>query len=135
MKERGQGMVEFALLLSFLLILLGGMISFAVVLSDYGAASDSAQKAAHAAAIFFVDGSRKSCYDRAIAAAGNPNFLMAKPVSFTIAPCDTNPDWIGPSRQPVTATWVISVNPPIPFVYDTFGFPITLTVVEEDYFR
>ncbi len=133
--EKGQGLVEFALIFPLLFMLIMGIISMGILFHDVARANDTAHDAVHAAAIHIVDGSGKSCYDRAMKALGDPFFLMVESHTFTIAPCSSDPYWIGFSGAQVVGTWELVVNPPIPFIYSKFGFPLTVTLRFEDSIR
>jgi len=133
--EKGQGLTEFALIFPLLFMLIMGIVSMGIFFHDVAQANDTAHDAVHAAAIHIVDGSGKSCYSRAMDALGTPFFFMVESHTFTIAPCSSDPYWVGLSGRQVTGTWEFVVNPPIPFVYDSFGFPLTMTLKFEDFFR
>ncbi len=134
-RENGQGLTEFALVLPLLLMLLFGIVAMGIFFHDVARANDTAHDAVHAAAIHIVDGSGKSCYDRAMKALGDPFFLMVESHTFTIAPCSSDPYWVGFSGAQVVGTWDLVVNPPIPVIYSNFGFPLTLTLRFEDTIR
>lgn len=134
-REKGQGMTEFALVLPLLLMLILGIFSLGILFHDWAQANDSAHDAAHAAAIHIVDGSGKSCQDRAMEALGDPFFITVESHTFTVSPCSDDPYWVGPSGAQVIGTWEFTVNPPIPFIYSSFGFPATVTLKFEDTIR
>ena len=133
--EKGQGLVEAMIVIPWLLFVIMGLVAFAVAFHDYSQANSSAQAATHAAAIHIVDGSGKSCQQRALEALGNPAFLMMESQVFTISPCSTDPYWVGPSGQPVVGTWSFVVNPPLPFVYSNGLFPLVVELHFQDFFR
>ncbi len=133
--EKGQGLTEFALILPLLLVMILGLVSMGIVFHDVAQANDTAHDAVHAAAIHIVDGSGESCYSRAMDALGQPLFLMVESHTFTIDPCSSDPYWVGFTGRQVIGTWEFVVNPPIPFVYSNFGFPLTVTLKFEDFFR
>jgi len=134
-KERGQGLTEFALVLPLLIMLILGIFSLGILFHDWAQANDSAHDAVHAAAIHIVDGSGKSCQDRAMEALGNPFFMVVESQTFTVEPCSADPYWVGYSNSQVVGTWELTVNPPIPFIYSSFGFPVTVTLQFEDTIR
>jgi len=134
-QEKGQGLTEFALVLPLLLTLILGIFSLGIFFHDWAQANDSAHDAVNAAAIHIVDGSGRSCQDRAAEALGDPFFVMVESQTFTVAPCSADPYWVGPSGVQVVGTWELTVNPPIPFIYSNFGFPATVTMKFEDTIR
>ncbi|MDP2734875.1 MAG: TadE/TadG family type IV pilus assembly protein [bacterium] len=135
MAENGQGMTEFALILPLLLMLVMGIFAGGIFFHDWAQANDAAHDAVHAAAIHIVDGSGKSCRDRVAEALGDPLFIMVNSHTFTVSPCEDDPYWVGPSGVQVVGTWELTVNPPIPFIYSSFGFPMTVTLKFEDTIR
>ncbi|HLD96675.1 MAG TPA: TadE family protein [Patescibacteria group bacterium] len=127
-KEQGQGLVEFALTLPIMLMVLLGIFEIGMLYSDLVQANASAHNAVHAAVVHIVDGSGKSCYDRAMEALGEPVFLMAEGSTFTIEPCSDDPYWVGPMGAQVVGTWVFTINP-VDFVFhNNFGFPVTVNL-------
>ena len=64
--ERGQSLVEYALILPVLMILLVGIMEFALVALDYATLSNAAREGARAAAVVSTDADARSA---AVAAA------------------------------------------------------------------
>jgi hypothetical protein len=134
--EKGQGMVEFAIVFVPLIVILTGIIAFGTVFWDISQANNSGQAATHAAAIYIGDSSGATCRSRAMNALGSPHFIYADEAIFTIEPCSgTNPYWVGPINTQVVGTWTLTVNPRIPFLYDNGPFPVTLSIPFTDTFR
>lgn len=133
--QKGQSMVEFVMVIPVMLLIMYMIFGASILFHDLSQAANSAQAAAHAAAISFVDGSGKSCYSRSMAALGNPVFIMADSANFAISPCSTDPNWLPPTGQQVVATWTIVVNPPLPFLYSNGFFPMTVSLKFQDFFR
>lgn len=134
--EKGQGLVEMAFALVFLLMLFMGMVAFATTFFDIAQAFTSAQAATHAAAIHIADGSGKTCHDRAMEALGNPFWIYVEEASFVIEPCNsTDPNWVGPIKEQVVGTWNLTINPLVPFFYGKGPFPITVPIYSKDTFR
>lgn len=123
-QEKGQGLVEFALVVILMMFMVVGMVSVGMVLLDLHMADVSANAAIHAAQIHVIDG--QSCYSEAIAAKGNPVFVLAENATFTISNCSGDANALGTRGSAITATWTFLVNPPLPFFYNANGFPMTL---------
>ena len=134
-KEHGQGLVEFALILPILLMVVFGIFELGMLFSDLVQANASAHNAVHAAAVHIVDGSGKSCYDRAMEALGEPAFLLAEGSTFTIEPCSDDPYWVGPMGAQVVGTWNFVIDPIDPVFHDNFGFPLTINLEFKGNFR
>ena len=122
--QKGQGLVEFALVATMMMFMVVGMVSLATVLLDLHMADVSANAAIHAAQIHVIDGN--SCYSEAMTALGNPTFILAENVTFTISNCSGDVNALGVRGSPITATWTFIVNPPLPFFYNANGFPMTI---------
>lgn len=134
-KEQGQGLVEFALVLVLFLTLILAVVDLPILFFDMDLARDTGHEAVHAAVVHIVDGSGKSCYDRAIEALGEPAFLMARGSVFTIEPCSDDPYWVGPMGGQVVGTWEFVVNPVDPIFHSNFGFPMTVSLPFRGNFR
>ena len=122
--QKGQGLVEFALVVGMMMFLVVGMSVLAMVFLDLHVADVSANAAIHAAQIHVVDG--QSCYSEAMTSLGHPTFIMAQNATFTISNCSTDVNALGTRGSAITATWTFLVNPPLPFFYNENGFPMTL---------
>ena len=127
-QEKGQGLVEFALILPILLMVVFGIFELGMLFSDLVQANASAHNAVHAAAVHIVDGSGKSCYDRAMEALGEPAFLLAEGSAFTIAPCSDDPYWVGPMGEQGGGAWEFVIAPIVPVFHTNFGFPMTVNL-------
>lgn len=110
--KKGQATLEFGLVVFMFVVLLMGMVDVAGLAWDLALASNSARNAAHEASITIDDGSGTSCHSRATDAAGDPPFIMTTSKHLDIYPCDTDPHWVAPSGDTVTATWYFTYNPP-----------------------
>ncbi len=127
---RGQSLVEFAIVLPFLLTLIIGFFYFCFMGITWFGAYRSAGNAAHEAAIHIVDGTT-TCEMRALMGRGNPVFIGTENAAFTSS-CDGQPlEWKPTSNTIVTTTWEFDFQPPLPF----FSFSHHFTVTAEDYFR
>ena len=123
-EAKGQGMVEFALVVGMMLFLVGGMVSIGFVLLDLHMADVSANAGLHAAQIHVIDGN--SCLNEVMTAVGNPIFILAEEATFTITNCSTDVNALGVRGTAIVATWTFTVNPPLPFFYNAMGFPMTI---------
>lgn len=122
--QKGQGLVEFALVATMLMFMVVGMVVLGLVLLDLHVADVSANAAVHAAQIHVIDG--QSCYSEAMTSLGSPTFILAEHATFTISNCSTDVNALGTRGSSITATWTFLVNPPLPFFYNENGFPMTL---------
>ena len=89
-ESKGQGLVEFALLLSLFGIVLLGMIDPAFALFDIAVAKTMSGRGARAAAIYMPDGTR-TCYGDVQNALGTPGLIMADWTETVTYNCNSNP--------------------------------------------
>jgi Flp pilus assembly protein TadG len=112
--ERGQTMVEFAIVLPILVVLLFGIIQFGIAFNNYETITDAARAAARVAAV-----SRQAsdpvgaCQNAALNAASNLD--MTQPGAGVTCTYD-------PSMQPGTT---VQVEVDYPYSIDLFGIPVT----------
>lgn len=118
-RQRGQGMVEFALILIVLIIIVAGMIDVAPLMANWFVAKSLSAKGARAAAVYYPDGSR-TCYNDVMNSLGSPIFIHAS-WSVEIDPdCTNSPASVNPSGLPMYVT--VSVNYE-PLFWGGFGYP------------
>jgi len=131
--QKGQSLLEFALVIPVLLFVVMAVIAFSELGYSWMEANKSAHAAAHAAAIHIVDGSEKSCYLRAMEAKGSPAFIGVENSTFSISPCNSDSEWVPPSGERVLAIWQFNFSPMLPFIYGNFNIPVTVRAT--DWFR
>lgn len=124
--ERGQALVEFTIVIIFLVIFLLGIVNMGILFSAYGEAALSAGNAAKEAALHINDGF-SSCYDRAEVGAGHPNLFAMKNIAFSVsANCtDVITDPAPLSDSIITATWEFDFHSVMPFVSINRHFSVT----------
>ena len=111
MRNRGQGLVEFALVIPLVLLMILAMVDIGPFVFDYFVAKDISAKAARAASIYRPDGYR-TCLSDAVNAAGTQPMLMRATWALSMsAECDANPLSTVPRRTPVTATVNVVYHP------------------------
>ena len=129
-KEKGQGTVEFAIVIPFLLLMLLGIVTLGQVFPFWVAAQNAAAEGARAAAVWRprVDGTY-SCQQ-----AVNDAITGSTPFVYTIemsANCEGNSTQPIPKNQELwvrtTLTyepvfWGTLFNPPIPNTWDVEGY-------------
>jgi len=103
--EKGQGLVEFALVISLLVMLAVGGLDFAFKYSNMQAAQDYAHQAARQASIYLNSGGY-SCDSWVRSHMSQPVLLGVDPGGWTLTltGCPTDPSWSQVSGSPVTAT-------------------------------
>lgn len=129
-KQKGQSLIEFALLALFVgvpifVLFLGGVILF----WDRIWADRSAANAAYAAATYVVDG-RGSCYEKAMAAFGDPPYWGVKkgvePLK-SVSNCPSDPNQLPARGAPIIAKVVLTEDLPLPG-FDGHPFPLPVEV-------
>jgi Flp pilus assembly protein TadG len=75
-KQRGQGMVEFAMVIVVFMVIVTGLIDLGPVLFDLYTAKQMSARGARAASIYIPDGSRQ-CRTDVENAVGDPGLLMS----------------------------------------------------------
>jgi len=107
--EKGQGLVEFSLVVVYLVIWFLLAIDPLMNIANHNIASRIVDKASHEASIYFADG-YSTCLQVATEAAFAP---LSGPLLFSIkddwtleiTPCEDSSGWSPPSRVPVKATF------------------------------
>lgn len=109
--RRGQGLVEFALVLPLIMLVVLAMVDVGPFVFNYFLAKDMSARAARAASIYSPDGYR-TCLGDATEAAGTQPMLMRASWTLTVSSeCDGNPLSTIAVRTPVTASVHISYSP------------------------
>lgn len=103
-KEKGQGLVEFALIISLLVFLLLAGIDPFFKAVNISLAKYYTFQAAREASIFLADGNH-SCDAWVRAHMSDPTLLMGTSWTLTLSPCPTDPSWSQVSGSIVTATF------------------------------
>lgn len=122
--QRGQGLVEFALVIVVLIGLTLGVIDFAPLFGDFYMAKQMSARGARAASIYLPDGTR-DCLSDAINAIGNPPLISADWNYAISANCDGNPLSTHAPGENVTVT--ISVDYTTPFSKKSLPFSVATT--------
>jgi hypothetical protein len=112
-KEKGQAMVETAVILSIVLLTILGLVDPVVRAVNVGMAFYYTFKAAREASIFIADGTHtcdQMARNAAFGPAGAPILMMvdtSDPTawSLTISPCPNDPSWSPSSGVSVKATF------------------------------
>src|SRR5437016_10862548 len=103
--EKGQTMVEFAIVLPILCLLLFGVIQFGILFNDYVTLTDAVRAGARKAAVSRqIQGTtpQQACIDQIRASASDLNQSKLSP--------DCESDWQPTSTVTVTATYPYSVS-------------------------
>jgi Flp pilus assembly protein TadG len=106
--ERGQAMVEFALVLPILMALLLGIIQFGIVFNNYITLTDATRAGARKAAVSRFVGDSGASAKAAVenSAQGLDQSKLAPTISVT-----ASPDWNTPGNDvTVTASYPYSIN-------------------------
>jgi Flp pilus assembly protein TadG len=106
--ERGQAMVEFALVLPILMALLLGIIQFGIVFNNYITLTDATRAGARKAAVSRFDGDSGASAKLEVenSAQGLDQSKLAPTISVT-----ASPDWNTPGNEvTVTASYPYSIN-------------------------
>ena len=106
--ERGQAMVEFALVLPILMALLLGIIQFGIVFNNYITLTDATRAGARKAAVSRFDGDSGASAKLEVenSAQGLDQSKLAPTISVT-----ASPDWNTPGNDvTVTASYPYSIN-------------------------
>ena len=111
MRQRGQGLIEFALVISLILLVILAMVDIGPFVFDYFMAKDISAKAARAASIYTPDGYRTCLMDASRAAGSQPMLMRATWILTVSDECDNNPLSTIPKRTPITATVSITYWP------------------------
>ncbi len=115
LRDDGQAIVEFALVLPLLMGLLLGIVQFGIVFNNYETLTDAARVGARQAAVSrFVGDNGVSAEAAAVAAASGLNNTLtvdAQSCAPGTSPCPGTEDWTTPGNEvTVTATYPYSIK-------------------------
>lgn len=102
--ERGQSLVEFALVLPVLCLLIFGILEFGVAFNNYLTLTDSVRVGARKAAVSRASGD--PCGDVRAAITANRGGLDS---ALLVIPCPTS-SWVGGEPVTVTAEYPVNIN-------------------------
>ena len=118
-KQKGQSLVEFALVIVFYMLIITGIVDIAPLLGNLYVAQQMAHRGARAASIYLADGTH-SCYQDAVNAIGNPILMSATWTSDISANCDSN---VLDTHAPGEIVSVRIVVDYTPLFWGGFGWP------------
>lgn len=115
-RQRGQAMVEFALILPMLLILIFGILEFAFIMTDQIELNNAVREGARAGAVH-IDGNTQSgittdAYNHADSSSGA--LISCTPKNVSVPPPQNYPNYSAPGPAEVTVTIICIYTPVTP---------------------
>jgi len=117
--RRGQGLVEFALIIMLLIGTIAMVIDVFPMVGDWFVAKEMSARGTRAASIYLPDGSR-TCLGDVLNAIGNPSLPFADWTVTVSENCTSNPFATIPPRTLVSVTINVDYHPPF---WGGFGYP------------
>ncbi len=116
---RGQGLVEFAMIIMLLIGTVAAVVDVFPLVGDWFVAKEMSARGARAASIYLPDGTR-TCFNDVTNAIGNPSLPFADWTVSISGNCTDNPFATIPPRALVSVTVDVDYHPPF---WGGFGYP------------